>query len=133
MLGFTSEARFIRYAQAHLRPWFPYLPDRAGYNKRLRRAGHMMQHIIAAPGPSLSVLERRPLARGLHPGRVWPFSRETVKRSDLAGWADLRVLRVTLSVLLGATTAPHRHPFRTARSHSRSLAPRPTSATPPST
>ena len=26
LLGFTSEARFIRHAHTHLRPWFPYLP-----------------------------------------------------------------------------------------------------------
>ena len=39
LLGFTSEARFIRHAHAHLRPWFPYLPERPGYNKRLRHAG----------------------------------------------------------------------------------------------
>ena len=26
LLRFTSEARFIRYAQAHLKPWFSYLP-----------------------------------------------------------------------------------------------------------
>src|SRR5215207_265109 len=47
LLGFTSEARFIRHAHAHLRPWFPYLPDRPGYNKRLRRAGALFQHVIA--------------------------------------------------------------------------------------
>ena len=28
LLGYTSEARFIRYAHTHLRPWFPYLPNR---------------------------------------------------------------------------------------------------------
>jgi hypothetical protein len=48
LLGFSSEARFIRHAHAHLRAWFPYLPDRPGYNKRLRRAGEMFQHVIAA-------------------------------------------------------------------------------------
>ena len=25
LLGYTSEARFLRYADTHLRPWFPYL------------------------------------------------------------------------------------------------------------
>ena len=47
LLGFTSEARFIRHAQAHLRPWFPYLPDRPGYNKRLRHCGQLLHHVIA--------------------------------------------------------------------------------------
>ena len=36
LLRYTSEARFLRYAHAHLRPWLPYLPSRSAYNKRLR-------------------------------------------------------------------------------------------------
>ena len=47
LLGYISERRFIRYAKTHLKPWFPYLPQRAGYNKRLRAAGTTMQHLIA--------------------------------------------------------------------------------------
>ena len=35
LLRFTSEARWLRYA--HLRPWFRYLPQQSGDNKRLRR------------------------------------------------------------------------------------------------
>ena len=67
LLGYTSEARFIRHARAHLRPWFPYLPDRPGYNKRLRRSGELFQHVIAHLARGVPVVERRPLARGLHP------------------------------------------------------------------
>ena len=37
LLGFTSEARWLRFAAAQLRPLFPYLPGQPGYNKRLRR------------------------------------------------------------------------------------------------
>jgi hypothetical protein len=37
LLGFTSEARWLRYARAHLRTLFPYLPQQPGYNKRLRK------------------------------------------------------------------------------------------------
>ena len=37
LLGFTSEARWLRHARAHLRHLFPYLPGQPGYNKRLRR------------------------------------------------------------------------------------------------
>jgi len=87
LLGFTSEARFIRYAHAHLRPWFPYLPDRPGYNKRLRRCGELFQHVIAAVArdcPSFHddvwLIDSTPVECGR--------SRETVKRSDLAGWAS---------------------------------------------
>lgn len=86
LLGYTSEARFIRYAHAHLRPWFPHLPDRPGYNKRLRRAGHLMQHVTAyltrscpSWNDDLWLIDSTPVEYGR--------SRETVKRSDLAGWA----------------------------------------------
>ncbi|MGF6882836.1 hypothetical protein ABIA39_001778 [Nocardia sp. GAS34] len=39
LLGFTSEARWLRYAHAHLGHLFRYLPHQPGYDKRLRRAG----------------------------------------------------------------------------------------------
>ena len=48
LLGFTSEARFIRHAHSELTSMFRYLPNRPAYNKRLRAAGPMMQHIIDA-------------------------------------------------------------------------------------
>lgn len=32
-LGFDSEKQFVRYTHAHLRPWFPYLPNRECFNK----------------------------------------------------------------------------------------------------
>jgi hypothetical protein len=38
VLGYVSEARWLRYAHTHLRGLFPYLPRQAGYNKRLRAA-----------------------------------------------------------------------------------------------
>ena len=86
LLGFTSEARFIRHAHAHLRPWLPYLPDRPGYNKRLRRAGALFQHVIAHLARScpswnddLWLVDSTPVECGR--------SRQTTKRSDLAGWA----------------------------------------------
>src|SRR5215475_2633822 len=37
LLGYASEARWLRYAHANLRPLFPYLPHQPGYNKRLRK------------------------------------------------------------------------------------------------
>ena len=87
LLGYTSEARFIRYAHTHLRPWFPYLPNRPGYNKRLRRCGHLMQHVIghlARSCPSFTddiwLVDSTPVECGR--------SRETAKRSDLVGWAE---------------------------------------------
>lgn len=86
LLGFTSEARFIRYAHHHLRPWFPYLPDRPGYNKRLRHSGQLFQHVISYLArccvsftDDVWLVDSTPVECGR--------SRETVKRSDLAGWA----------------------------------------------
>jgi hypothetical protein len=35
LLGFVSEARWLRHARAHLGHLFPYLPQQPGYNKRL--------------------------------------------------------------------------------------------------
>jgi hypothetical protein len=86
LLGFTSEARFIRHAHAHLRPWFPYLPDRPGYNKRLRHYGQLLYHVIAYLARSCPSFTDDVWLVGSTPvecGR----SRETAKRSDLAGWA----------------------------------------------
>ena len=86
LLGYTSEARFIRYAKTHLTALFPYIPKRPGYNKRLRAATNMMRHVTAA-------LARRCVS---YDDDIWLVdstpvecgrSRETAKRSDLAGWA----------------------------------------------
>ena len=87
LLGYSSEARFIRYAHRHLGELFPYLPQRPAYNKRLRGAATTMQHIIdtlARDCPSwhddLWLVDSTPVECGR--------SRETVKRSDLAGYAS---------------------------------------------
>ena len=47
LLGFTSEARFLRYANTHLRGLFPYLPTQSGYNKRIRAAIGTLRAMIA--------------------------------------------------------------------------------------
>jgi Transposase DDE domain len=87
LLGFTSEARWLRHARAHLRHLFPYLPQQPGYNKRLRRAALLIQHCIRVLAADTSVwsddvwvVDSTPVECGR--------SRETVKRSDLAGWAE---------------------------------------------
>jgi hypothetical protein len=87
LLGFTSEARWIRHAHAHLGHLFPYLPQQPGYNKRLRAARGLIRHCARILAASTS----------LWADDVWVVdstpvecarSRETVKRSDLAGWAQ---------------------------------------------
>jgi hypothetical protein len=87
LLGFTSEARFIRHAHTELSSLFPYLPQRPAYNKRLRHAAATMQHVInviARDCPSwhddLWLVDSTPVECGR--------SRETVKRSDMAGYAS---------------------------------------------
>jgi hypothetical protein len=87
LLGYTSEARFIRYAHTHLRPWFPYLPKVPGYNKRLRKAIELMRHVTAALTRSTEswfddtwLVDSTPVECGR--------SRETARRSELAGWAS---------------------------------------------
>jgi Transposase DDE domain len=87
MLGFTSEAKWLRHARAHLRHLFPYLPQQPGYNKRLRKAVGLMRSIYRILATDTSVwsddvwvVDSTPVECGR--------SRETVKRSDLAGWAE---------------------------------------------
>jgi Transposase DDE domain len=87
LLGFKSEARWVRYAHAHLRHLFPYLPQQPGYNKRLRAAAGLMLACIRVLAASTSlwtddvwVVDSTPVECGR--------SRETAKRSDLAGWAQ---------------------------------------------
>jgi len=87
LLGFTSEARFLRHARAHLRHLFPYLPQQPGYNKRLRAARGLVAHCARALAASTSlwlddvwVVDSTPVECAR--------SREAVKRSELAGWAQ---------------------------------------------
>jgi hypothetical protein len=87
LLGFASEARWLRHARAHLRPLFPYLPQQPGYNKRLRAAAATIRHCIRVLAADTTiwaddvwVVDSTPVECGR--------SRETAKRSDLAGWAE---------------------------------------------
>jgi Transposase DDE domain len=87
LLGFVSEARWLRYAGRHLRQLFPYLPGQSGYNKRLRRAGELLRQVIRAVASDTAlwsddvwVVDSTPVECGR--------SRETTKRSELAGWAQ---------------------------------------------
>lgn len=87
LLGFTSERRFIRYAHKHLTSIFPYVPQQSGYNKRQRTLTTLMQHVMTHLSTStgllhddLWVVDSTPIECGR--------SRETVKRSELAGFAE---------------------------------------------
>jgi Transposase DDE domain len=87
LLGYTSESRWLRHAHAHLGHLFPYLPRQPGYNKRLRAAAGLIATVIRVLAADTSlwtddvwVVDSTPVECGR--------SRETVKRSDLAGWAE---------------------------------------------
>jgi hypothetical protein len=87
LLGFTSEARWLRYAGRHLRHLFPYLPGQSGYNKRLRRAGELLRQAIRVVACDTTlwsddvwVVDSTPVECGR--------SRQTATRSELAGWAQ---------------------------------------------
>lgn len=87
MLGGGSEARWVRYARRHLRHLFPYLPAQSGYNKRLRRLGGLLDAVLGHLAAATSVFTDDVLVVDSTPVEC-ARSRETVKRSDLAGWAE---------------------------------------------
>lgn len=87
VLSFDSEARWVRHARAHLGHLFPYLPRQPGYNKRLRRLGGLLDALIHHLGAQTSVFTDDVLVVDSTPVEC-ARSRETVKRSDLAGWAE---------------------------------------------
>jgi Transposase DDE domain len=86
LLGFAGERHWIRYARKNLRHLFPYIPDQSGYGKRLRAAGPLIATVIRKLAevtptavPALRLIDSTPVPCGM--------SRETAKRSDLAGEA----------------------------------------------
>ena len=87
LLGFTSEARWLRYAHASLRPMFPRLPGQSGYNKRLRKLADTMAWLVGALAGQTSIVTDDVWVVDSTPVEC-ARSRETVKRSDLAGWAE---------------------------------------------
>ena len=85
--GYTSESRWLRYARAHLGHLFGYLPGQPGYNRRLRAAAGLITTMIRLLAADTSlwtddvwVVDSTPVECGR--------SRDTARRSDLAGWAE---------------------------------------------
>ena len=126
LLGFTSEARFLRYANTHLRGIFPYLPTQSGYNKRIRAATGMLRAVLAhlvgrcrgrattcgwstRPRSSVGARERR------RNGRIWP-----------GGPSTATALRIRAS--FGGCACTWCARCRVCRWRSRWPAPRPTNA-----
>jgi len=87
LLGFRSERRWLRYATAHLTGLFPRQIGQSGYNKRLRKMTFLLMIVIRRLGMDTSlwtddvwIVDSTPVPCGC--------SRETVTRSDVAGWAE---------------------------------------------
>jgi len=77
----------LRFAGKRLRHLFPYLLLQPGYNKRLRRLAATMAWVSGELAATVSVADDDVWVADSTPvecGR----SRETAKRSDLAGWAE---------------------------------------------
>ncbi|HEX2288489.1 MAG TPA: IS982 family transposase [Gaiellaceae bacterium] len=86
LLDCPKERRFIRFARRRLGHLFPYIPGQSGYNKRVRAlAGEIVCVLgcLARLSPSwcdkLRLVDATPVPCGQ--------SRETVKRSEFAGYA----------------------------------------------
>ena len=87
LLNHHNDRRWIRYARTNLRYLFPWIPLQTGYNKRLRKLSGVMQavivHLAASTGlwsDDVWIADSTPIECG--------HSRETVKCSDLAGFAE---------------------------------------------
>jgi hypothetical protein len=87
LLGYASEARWVRHAHARLGHLFRYLPGQSGYNRRLRAAAGLIAALIRLLAADTSlwaddvwVVDSTPVECGR--------SRETARRSELAGWAE---------------------------------------------
>ncbi|MHC5906565.1 transposase family protein [Streptomyces sp. S6] len=86
LLRFNDERHWLRSASALVGHLFPRLLSQSEYNRRVREAGDLMEAALrwlAARTPSSADVVR------LWDGTPVPCgaSRETAKRSDLAGWA----------------------------------------------
>jgi hypothetical protein len=87
LLGYTSETHWLRYARKNLLGMFPNLPLQSGYNKRLRKLAATMTWLITELGRQTSIATDDVWVVDSTPVEC-ARSRETVKRSDLAGWAQ---------------------------------------------
>lgn len=86
LLQVASERRWVRYCHAHLLSMFPLMPGQSGYSKRLRHAGGLISAVMGELARDigtwcslLRLVDSTPIPCAA--------SRETVKRSDLAGQA----------------------------------------------
>ncbi len=70
LLGFVSEARWLRFARVHLLAMFPALPRQPGWNKRLRKADALLARAIRMLAADTAAVDRRHLACSTDAGGV---------------------------------------------------------------
>jgi hypothetical protein len=111
LLGFTSESRWLRFATAHLYELFPYLPQQSGYNKRLRNLAATISWLIGMLARDTTlwtddgwVIDSTPVECAR--------SREAVRRSELAGWAEYGYCASHSRYFWATPSAHARHPAR---------------------
>ena len=87
LLGFTSERRWLRYADENLAGMFPRRIGQSGYNERMRKAFWLFIRVIRMLAMDTSlwsddvwVVDSTPVECGR--------SKETARRGDAAGWAE---------------------------------------------
>jgi len=87
LLGHTNERRWVRWARANLTCYFPHIPKQSGYNKRLRKLVETIAWVREVMARSTDqwcdgvwVVDSTPIEAAR--------SRETTRRSDLAGYGE---------------------------------------------
>ncbi len=87
LLGYSSERKWLRRVKKDFLGMFPRQVGQSGYNKRLRKMSFLLMAVIRLLGMDTSlwtddvwVVDSTPVQCGC--------SRETVTRSDVAGWAQ---------------------------------------------
>jgi Transposase DDE domain len=87
LLGARSEHHWLRLCYGRLGHLFPYLPHQPGYHKRLKAAAPLickatlyLATLCPSRADDLRLLDATPVPCGT--------SRQTVRRSELAGWAN---------------------------------------------
>ena len=87
LLGFRSEHRWLRHVNKYLTGMFPRRIGQSGYNKRMRKSFFLFIRVIRMLAMDTSlwtddvwVVDSTPVQCGC--------SRQTVTRSDAAGWAE---------------------------------------------
>src|SRR5882757_5358139 len=87
LLQMPKERRFLRYARKHLLGMFPDLPTQTSYNRRLRALADTMAWLVGMLATQVSVVTDQAWIVDSTPVEC-SRSRETTKRSDLAGYAE---------------------------------------------